>query len=160
DLFVQALDETVPLFDIGLVMLPDHILNKSGVHDTEERIIMQSHTTLGADLLRRVADAMGKAGEFLQTAIQVAQSHHEQWNGRGYPDRLVGDAIPLAARIMAVIDAYDALRTRRSYQPTLPHEAACELILESSPGKHDPRLLAAFRRCAAKFDEIHARIAD
>jgi response regulator RpfG family c-di-GMP phosphodiesterase/serine/threonine protein kinase len=158
--FVQTLEQAVPLFDIGQVALPDHILSKSGAHDPEERIILQSHTTLGADLLRRVADAMGKAGEFLQTAIQIARSHHEQWNGKGYPDRLGGDEIPLAARITALADTYEALRSRRSYQPTLPHEAACEVILEASPGKHDPRLLAAFRRCAAKFDEIHGRISD
>jgi response regulator RpfG family c-di-GMP phosphodiesterase len=158
--FIRMLEQCVPLYDIGTIALPDHVLHKSGVLDPEERIIMQSHTTQGADLLQRVAETMGKAGEFLRMAMQVARSHHEQFNGKGYPDRLSEDQIPLAARIVAVVDSYEAMRSRRSYQPTLPHEAACEVILEASPGKYDPRVLEAFRRCSDKFETTYQQISD
>ncbi|MFL5339570.1 MAG: protein kinase domain-containing protein [Gemmataceae bacterium] len=158
--FVQSLEYFAPLYDLGMIALPDHILHKSGALDPQERIIMQSHTTMGADLLQRVAESMGPAGDFLAMAKDLAQFHHEQFNGKGYPDRLAGDEIPLSARIMAIADSYDALRNRRNYQPVLPHDSACELILEASPGKYDPRLLEAFKACAAKFDGIFQQITD
>ncbi len=158
--FIRNLEQCVPLYDVGTIALPDHILHKSGVLDPEERIIMHSHTTQGMELLQRVAETMGKAGEFLKLPIQVARHHHEQYNGKGYPDRLAGDQIPLAARLVSLVDCYEAMRSRRSYQPTLPHEAACEVILEASTGKFDPAILSAFRRCMDKFESIHQQISD
>jgi len=158
--FIQNLEQAVPLYDIGTIALPDHVVHKTGPLDPEERIVMQSHTTQGYELLQRVAESMGKPGEFLGMAMQLARSHHEQFNGKGYPDRLLSDGIPLAARIMTVIDTYEALRARRSYQPTLPHQTACEMILEASPGKFDPRLLEALRRCADKFDATFRQVID
>jgi putative two-component system response regulator len=150
----------VPLYDVGTIALPDHVLHKSGVLEPEERIIMQSHTTQGMELLQRVAETMGKSGEFLKLSIQIARYHHEQFNGKGYPDRLAGEQIPLGARLVAVIDSYEAMRSRRSYQPTLPHDAACEVILEASTGKFDPAVLAAFRRCKDKFETVYQQISD
>src|SRR5260370_29655236 len=158
--FVQTVEYYAPVYDLGLAALPDHIVQKWGILEPEERIIMQSHTTLGADLLQCVADAMGPAGAFLEMARELARHHHEQFNGKGYPDRLAGDEIPLSAPIMAFADSYDALRSRRNYRPVLSHESACEVILEASPGKFDPRLVEAFQTCAAKFDAVFQQIVD
>lgn len=156
--FLSDFELFTPLADIGLTLLPDHIVHKFGVLEPEERIIFQSHTTVGAELLQRMCESMGAFGEFLQPAIRLARSHHEQFNGKGFPDRLEGEAIPLEARLFTIIDNYESLRTRRSSQPALPHAAACEVILEASEGKYDPRLLQAFRKVAARFGEIHQRV--
>jgi putative two-component system response regulator len=107
-----------------------------------------------------MAESMGAFGEFLQPAIRLARSHHEQFNGKGYPDQLEGDAIPLEARLFSIIDAYESLRTRRHHQPALPHTTACQVILEASEGKYDPRLLQAFRKVAPRFGEIYQKVQD
>jgi putative two-component system response regulator len=158
--FIQSLEYFAPLYDLGLVALPDHLLHDSGVLELEERIVFQTHPVLGSDILEKVSDAMGPAGDFLATAREIVRSHHEQHNGKGYPDQLSGEEIPLSARIMAIADSYDALRSRRQFQPGLPHSAACEVILHGSPGKFHPELLTAFQSCAAKFDEIFQQISE
>jgi response regulator RpfG family c-di-GMP phosphodiesterase/serine/threonine protein kinase len=157
--FIQLLECSAPLHDIGKVGLPDHILAKQGALETAERLILQSHTTLGAETLQRVAHRHGSALAFLQMAIDIARHHHEHYDGTGYPDRLVGDAIPLAARIFAIGDVYDAMRSRQPYKPPLAHGAAMEIILEGSPGKFDPALLVAFERCAANFERTYQDLA-
>jgi putative two-component system response regulator len=159
-MFVQSLEYFAPLYDLGLVALPDHLLRKSGLMEMEERLVYQTHATLGSEIIEKVADAMGPAGDFLALARQIVRHHHEQYNGKGYPDRLAGDEIPLAARIIAIVDTYDMLRSRRQFQSGLPHGAACEVVLEASPGKFDPNLLIAFKACAARFDEIFQQIPD
>jgi putative two-component system response regulator len=159
--FVQDLEKAAPLHDIGFIALPDHILQKPGKLDDDERIIMQSHTVIGAQLLRRVADAYGRrAGSFLYTAVDVVRHHHESYDGTGYPDRLAGDAIPLSARIVALADVYDARRSRRAYRPALPHGTTMQVILESGRNRFDPRLLEAFRHCAPEFERVFSQIPD
>lgn len=158
--FVADFEHFIPLADIGLAILPDHIIHKVGVLEPEERLILQSHTVVGAELLQQMAESMGAFGEFLQPAIRLARSHHEQFNGKGYPDQLEGDAIPLEARLFSIIDAYESLRTRRHHQPALPHTTACQVILEASEGKYDPRLLQAFRKVAPRFGEIYQKVQD
>src|SRR5262249_54021665 len=108
--FLETLDLGVPLHDVGKVGLPDHILHKPGKLDPDERVLMQTHTLLGAELLQAVAQEHGSALAFLDTATRIARHHHERWDGEGYPDRLAGEDIPLAARVVAVADVYDALR--------------------------------------------------
>jgi response regulator RpfG family c-di-GMP phosphodiesterase len=152
--YIRALEDAVPLHDIGKAALPDHILNKPGPLAPEERVLMQAHTTIGADTLREVARQHPFATAFLHTAIDIARSHHERWDGTGYPDRLAGDEIPLAARIAAIADVYDALRSRRVYKPGLSHHTASLTILDGSPGHFDPALLEVFRRVAPQFDRI------
>jgi response regulator RpfG family c-di-GMP phosphodiesterase len=152
--YIQMLECCAPLHDIGKAGLPDHILGKSGNWDAEERLMMQSHTILGAETLQRVAQRHGSAVAFLQMAIDIARSHHERYDGKGYPDRLAGNVIPLAARILAIGDVYDGLRCRRTYKPALPHDAALQLMLEDSSGQFDPVLLHAFQRCAPQFEQI------
>src|SRR5262249_43333268 len=149
DVFLQLLDCCSPLHDIGKVALPDHILLKPGKLEAEERLLMQTHTTIGADILKRVAEQHGPALGFLTMAIDIARHHHERYDGTGYPDRLAGNDIPLAARIVTVGDVYDALRTPRKWKPALSHAAAVQVMTDISTGQFDPLLVQAFQRCAA-----------
>jgi response regulator RpfG family c-di-GMP phosphodiesterase len=158
--FVQTLEACSPLHDIGKVGLPDSVLKKPGKLTAEERLVMQTHTELGSDTLKDVARKYGFAAGFLQIGADLARSHHERWNGTGYPDGLAGDEIPLAARFLAVADVYDALRSRRVYKPALPHNTSVMTILEGSPGHFDPKLLTVFQRCVPKFEQIYREFGD
>jgi len=158
--FVHLLECCAPLKDIGKVGLPDHILLKPGKLEADERIIMQSHTIIGAETLKKVAKLHGSAVAFLQMAIDIARHHHERFDGKGYPDRLQGNAIPLAARVVAICDVYDALRCRRTYRPALSHAAAMQVITEASQGQFDPGLLTAFEKCSADFERIHREVTE
>ena len=157
--FIDMLECCAPLHDIGKVALPDHILLKPGKLTSDERILMQTHTVVGADILQRVAEQHSFAAAFLQTAFDITRHHHERFDGAGYPDRLAGTAIPLSARIVSIGDVYDALRSRRVYKPALSHAATLQIMLES-PGQFDPALLDVFQRCAGKFEKIYRDMAD
>jgi putative two-component system response regulator len=152
--FVRHLEDAAPLHDIGKAALPDGVLNKPGPLTPEERTLMQSHTTIGAETLREVLRRYPFATAFLSTAIDLARSHHERWDGTGYPDRLAGTDIPLSARLLAVADVYDALRAERVYKSGLTHATAVRAITEKSPGHFDPALLDVFARCADEFDRV------
>jgi putative two-component system response regulator len=152
--FVRTLEDCAPLHDIGKAALPDGILKKAGPLTPEERAVMQTHTAIGAETLRAVAREHPFAVGFLQMAVDIARSHHERWDGAGYPDRLAGEGIPLAARLLAVADVYDALRARRVYKPGLSHDTATRIMTDESPGHFDPALIGVFRGCAAEFDRI------
>jgi response regulator RpfG family c-di-GMP phosphodiesterase len=152
--YIDTLECCVPLHDIGKVGLPEHILFNPGKLGGDERILMQTHTRSGSDLLKEVSQQQNATAlSFLQTAIEICRHHHERFDGKGYPDKLSGTRIPLAARLVAVGDVYDALRSHRVYKPALAHEMAVELILESK-GHFDPNLLKAFQRCHQNFDRI------
>src|SRR5262249_43123649 len=112
------------------------------------------------ETLKEVARQHGSGMAFLHLAIDVARHHHERYDGTGYPDQLVGNAIPLAARLLAIADVYDALRSQRVYKPGLSHAEAMRMILEDSPGQFDPALLQAFQRSAGAFDRIFTEWAD
>jgi HD-GYP domain-containing protein (c-di-GMP phosphodiesterase class II) len=135
-------------------------LVKPGKLDADERFAIQTHTTVGAEVMQNVSRQHGFAAAFLQTAIDIARSHHERWDGRGYPDRLAGLNIPLSARIVAVADVYDALRSRRPHKPALSHAAAVQVLTEASPGQFDPQILPAFLQQHQRFDEIYKKYAD
>jgi response regulator RpfG family c-di-GMP phosphodiesterase len=149
--FIDMVVCCAPLHDVGKVGLPDHILLKPGKLAPDERVLMQAHTTLPAEILAELSQEYGSARAFLQMASDVARHHHERHDGTGYPDRLAGAAIPLAARLVSIADVYDALRCRRSYKPALSHQAAAQLIHESSGTQFDPALVEIFRRCADRF---------
>ncbi len=153
--FIEMMECCAPLHDIGKLGLPDHILLKPGKLSADERILMQTHTTIGAETLQQVAQHHGFALGFLQMAIDITRHHHERYDGMGYPDRLVGDAIPLSARIVTLCDVYDALRSRRVYKPALSHTAALQLMNETSAGHFDPVLLQVFNRSATQFAKIY-----
>jgi response regulator RpfG family c-di-GMP phosphodiesterase len=152
--FIEILDCCVPFHDIGAIGLPEYLVMKPGKFTLEERLLMQTHTTLGAEMLQRVANEHGYAPEFFQMAVAITRHHHERFDGSGYPDGLAGTAIPLAARIVAIADVFDALRSRRFYKPPLPHNVAVQVVLEGSPGQFDPALIDCFRSCQEDFDQI------
>ena len=147
--FIDMLEACAPLHDIGQVALPDHILHKAGKLDAGRT----PHHAVAHDHRRRHPARKSPSGTapplgFLQMAIDIARHHHEAYDGTGYPDRLAGAAIPLAARLVALADVYDALRSRRPQRPPLAHLLAVELITGSMPNRFDPHLLAIFRQHA------------
>jgi response regulator RpfG family c-di-GMP phosphodiesterase len=162
--FIQLLEGAAPLHDIGMIGLPEHLLLKPGRLAPDERIQMQTHTTIGAEILQKAARKHSFAGAFLQMAIDIVRHHHERWDGKGYPDRLVGNDIPLAARLVALADVYDALRSRRPHKPALAHTAAVEVMTEEgqcvSVGQFDPVLLHVFQRCSPVMEQIFKELPD
>lgn len=146
--FVRVLALAAPLHDVGKIGVPDSILNKPGKLDAGERAIMQQHAVIGAEIL---ADG---DSDLVRMAAAVAASHHERWDGTGYPHGLSGSSIPLSARITAVADVFDALCSERSYKPAWPIEAAREEILRSAGSHFDPTCVAAFDRAWARISAI------
>jgi response regulator RpfG family c-di-GMP phosphodiesterase len=160
DEFIGMLERCVLLHDIGKVAIPDHVLLKPGKLDPEERSIMESHTTLGANILEAVARQHGACLAFLQMAIEIVRHHHERWDGTGYPDGLVGDSIPLAARMVTIADVYDAMRSKLVYKPGLSHSAVRRLMGYAAPGHFDPALIVAFQLSEANFEHIFEQTKD
>jgi putative two-component system response regulator len=157
---VDLLFKSAPLHDIGKVGIPDRILLKPGKLTPDEFEIMKTHTTLGRDAIEQAERQLGTPVEFLRFAKEIAYAHQEKWDGSGYPEGLVGDGIPISARLMALADVYDALISRRVYKPPFPHEKAVEIILEGS-GKHfDPDIVDAFMEIRDEFRAIARRYAD
>ena len=152
---VDALAKAAPLHDIGKVAIPDAVLLKPGPLTADEWVLMRTHTTQGADLLQRAAHRLGdRAGSMLQFGMQIARHHHERWDGTGYPDGLAGEAIPIAARLMAVADVYDALISRRPYKAAMSHEAAMAWIEEQSGSHFDPTLVRAIHAVQSQLGAI------
>jgi cyclic di-GMP phosphodiesterase len=158
--FIKILGVCTPLHDIGKVGLPDHILRKPGELTVDERLIMETHTVIGYETLKAVARQHAFARGLLEMAMDIARHHHEHYDGRGYPDRLAGDAIPLAARLVAVCDVYDALRSPRVYKAALPHDEVIAMITQHSGSQFDPGLVALLPGCAAQFDRIYLQSMD
>ena len=157
--YIDNLAKSAPLHDIGKVGIPDTVLCKPGRFEPHEYELMKKHSEYGASVLRR-AEAKLSFASFLRTAIDIAQSHHERWDGKGYPTGLQGEDIPLSARIMAVADIYDALRSRRRYKGPFPHEECCELIAQDAGKALDPLVVEAFLRREKVFLEVSRRLAD
>jgi len=127
--------------------------------EADEFKIMQTHTTLGAATLEAV-HSQYPSGAFIKTGIEIAKHHHEKWNGAGYPDGLSGTAIPLSARIMSLVDVYDALRARRPYKEPFSHEKSRSIIMEGSGTGFDPQLVEIFAQIHQKFDAKYNALAD
>jgi HD-GYP domain-containing protein (c-di-GMP phosphodiesterase class II) len=143
DDYRAAMRKAAPLHDLGKIGVPDSILLKPGRLSPPEVEIMHRHCQIGADCIRSVLGRTSDAG-FLRMALDITSAHHEWYDGTGYPIGLAGDAIPLAARIVALADVYDALRMERPYKPAMPHREAREIIVSSSGRQFDPRIVAAF----------------
>ncbi len=156
--FLGLLGQCVPLHDIGKIGLPDEVLLKPAALTVSERALVQTHTVIGDRILEGLAKEYGTALEFLGMARAIVRHHHERYDGKGYPDRLAGAAIPAAARLVAVADVYDALRRERSYKPALPHDEAVYILLRKSPGQFDPDLLKALETCHPEFERAYAAI--
>jgi putative two-component system response regulator len=148
---IQLLVKSAPLHDIGKVGMPDAIRLKPGPLTPQEWAIMQTHTTLGAEAIEKTEAALQQPVPFLATAKEIARWHHERWDGKGYPDGLAGEAIPLSARLMALADVYDALVSTRVYKPACTTEEARRMI-EQERGRHfDPDVVDAFLEAYDEF---------
>jgi response regulator RpfG family c-di-GMP phosphodiesterase len=157
---IDILFKYAPLHDIGKVGIPDHILLKPGRLDPDEFEIMKTHTALGHSAIENAEKRLGTKVEFLACAKEIALNHHEKWDGSGYPNGLVGNAIPISARLMAVADVYDALTSRRVYKDAMPHDQAIAIIVEGR-GKHfDPHVVDAFAGIVGEFNAIAHRYSD
>jgi len=161
DHFVENLFHASALHDIGKVGIPDGILLKARTLTSNESRIMKTHSAIGASTLEAVMASYPK-NLLVRMGVQVARSHHERWDGTGYPDGLSGEAIPLAARILIVADQYDALRNKRPYKPAFDAAKTYAILVEgdgrSDPRHLDPRVLAAFKTIAEDFEEIHEEL--
>ncbi len=157
---IQAIFKSAPLHDIGKVGIPDRILLKPGRLEPHEIEIMKTHTTLGYNAILNAERALGTPVEFLSFAMDIALSHQEKWDGSGYPQGLAGDAIPIAARLMAVADVYDALICRRIYKRAMSHEGAVQIMLEGRGTHFDADILDAFIAIQTEFLAIAQRFAD
>lgn len=154
---IELLTRSAPLHDIGKVGIPDSILLKKGPLTAEEFEIMKQHTVLGFKALQKAEQHISHQKEsFLSFACQIAHSHHERWDGAGYPEGLAGKEIPLAARIMALADVYDALTSVRTYKDAYSHEVARDIIVEGCGTQFDPDVVDAFLRTEKRILRIKA----
>lgn len=151
--FIDCIQHASPLHDIGKVAIPDSILLKPGKLTPEEFEKMKSHTVIGAEHMQIVFNKYAD-NPFIGMGIEIALYHHERWDGKGYPDGLVGRNIPLSARIMAVADFYDALRSNRCYRKGFDHEKVKEMLLEGDGTHFDPEVIKAFLVLEEKFSHI------
>ncbi len=157
---IELLYDTAPLHDIGKVGIPDSVLQKTSRLTEEEFAIMQTHTTLGGKALELAERECGTGGRFLSLARAIALTHHECWDGAGYPQGLKGEDIPLGGRLMAVADVYDALRSERCYKHSMSHEEAVTVIRMERGKQFDPDIVDAFLALEKKFCDISGRFAD
>ncbi|WP_379655186.1 CHASE2 domain-containing protein [Pseudoxanthomonas sp. UC19_8] len=157
--YIDLLFLSAPLHDIGKVGVPDHILLKPGALTPEELVIMRRHAEYGRQIILSTSGRI-EGDNFLQIAGDIAATHHEKWDGSGYPAGLKGQEIPLSGRIMAVADIYDALISRRCYKDPFPHERAKAMMLELRGTTFDPVVLDAFFEIEAEVLQIAARYRD
>ena len=141
---IDVISNAAALHDIGKIAIPDAILNKPGSLTPEEMAIMKTHTTVGADLIVRLKYAADT--KYLKYAYNICLSHHERWDGNGYPSGLKGDEIPICAQVTGIIDAFDALTNKRSYKNALSYETAVNMICNGECGALSPKLLECFKQ--------------
>ncbi|MEG6615449.1 HD domain-containing phosphohydrolase [Peptococcaceae bacterium 1198_IL3148] len=157
DDYVDNIFKASPLHDIGKVGIPDSILLKPGKLSTEEFEIMKTHTVIGANTLLEVKKKYPD-NKFLELGISITRFHHERWDGSGYPDGLSGQDIPLSARIMAIVDVYDALRSKRVYKEAHSHEESMKIIKQGEGSHFDPEILQVFVQNEARFNAIYEQL--
>ncbi|HWQ09825.1 MAG TPA: two-component system response regulator [Holophaga sp.] len=157
---IGLLYKSAPLHDIGKVGIPDRILLKPGRLEPSEFEIMKRHPILGREAIEHAEQSLGMPVEFLALAKEIALSHHEKWDGTGYPEGLSGDDIPISARLMAVADVYDALISRRIYKEGISHDAAFQILVEGAGTHFDPDVVQAFTVLSHEFRTIAERFSD
>ncbi len=151
--YIETIYYASPMHDIGKVGIPECVLLKKGGLTPEEWEVVKTHTTIGAKILRN------SNSPYLKMAEEIALTHHEKWDGSGYPKGLKGENIPVSGRIMNIVDQYDALRSRRPYKPVMDHERVVDILtagdVKSMPKHFDPQVFEAFMRSSGMFREIY-----
>jgi len=150
--FAQMLRRAAPMHDVGKVGIPDAILKKPGAYTPEDRLVMNEHAKMGADILGRSRVPL------FQLAAEVAWTHHERWDGGGYPRSLAGDAIPLSGRIVAVVDFFDALTMDRCYRKAFADDVALQMLVAQRGRAFDPAVVDVFLTHAAALIELRDAI--
>ncbi len=145
------------LLDMGKMGVPDSVIQKEGKYTDEEFLAMKNHTIYAADAIQKYSYLLPNS-DFVLYIYQMARYHHERWDGNGYPDRLMGNNIPILARILAVADVYDALINKRSYRQAISHEQAYNIICQGSGTQFDPQVIASFQRVHLAFYEMTRQI--
>jgi putative two-component system response regulator len=163
DAFLEDIFHASPLHDIGKIGIPDYVLLKTMSLTPEETHIMQTHTLIGAHILADIFSRFPNNG-FVKLGMEMARSHHEKWDGAGYPEGLAGEKIPLSARILILADQYDALRSKRPYKPALDAGRTFAILTEGDgqtlPSHFDPRVLDAFKTVIPEFETIYEAYRD
>jgi len=157
--FIEELYFACPLHDIGKIAIPDNILLKPDKLTEEEFEVMKSHTTIGAKNLASVLTKYPK-NAFIRAGLSIARSHHEWWDGTGYPDGSKREDISLYARIMTVADVYEALRSNKCYRKAVSHKEACETIIDAAGSQFDPYVIEAFEQLSEQFERVSNEKAD
>ena len=151
--FMTDVVRSAPLHDVGKIHIPDRILNKPGKLTDEEYAIMKTHTTAGKKIMDHTISTV-EGDSYLKEARNMAAYHHERWDGKGYPEGLHGEVIPLSARIMAVADVFDALASPRVYKPAFPLEKALAILQEGSGTQFDPKCVEVFMESLPQVKEV------
>ena len=157
---IDTLYKSAPLHDIGKIGIPDYILLKNSELSSEEFEIMKTHTTLGKEAIEHAEVQLGFEIDFLKIVKEIAYSHHEKYDGTGYPLGLKGEDIPISARLMAVADVYDALISERVYKSSMSHEDAIKIMKEGRGTHFDPDILDVFLELERDFDQIAKKLTD
>ncbi|MBL8579167.1 MAG: HD domain-containing protein [Mesorhizobium sp.] len=157
---IDLLYKSAPLHDIGKVGIPDRIMLKPGKLDADEFAVMKTHAELGWAAISKAERNLGTCGSFFRVAKEIAWTHHERWDGSGYPRGLRGRQIPLPGRLMAIADVYDALVSKRVYKPAIPHADAVGIIIGERGRHFDPDLVDVFVDVAPTFDIIFQGMSD
>lgn len=150
--YAQLLRKAAPMHDIGKIGIPDNVLKKPGPFTPEERLVMNRHPDIGADILGKSRIAL------FQMASEIALTHHERWDGQGYPNQLAGQAIPLSGRIVTIVDFYDALTMDRVYRPAFSHEKAMNMLMAESGKAFDPALVDCFMQHSDDLRAVRERV--
>lgn len=151
--YINDVVKSAPLHDIGKVGVADGILNKPGKLTAEEFDEIKKHSKSGAEVLETAEEGLNFQS-YLKIAIQLVRHHHERWDGKGYPEGLSGDDIPLSAQIMAIADVYDALRSERCYKKGFSHQKTCDIIEQESGKQFSPDIVDAFIKSKNTFEQI------
>jgi putative two-component system response regulator len=156
--FCECIHYASPMHDIGKIAIPDRILFKPGKLSADEWEIMKTHAELGSKMLE------GVDSPYLSMGRDIAMSHHERWDGTGYPKGLAGEATPLSARLMCIADVYDALRSKRPYKDAIDHATTVRIITRGDgrtlPGHFDPRVLGAFVAVQSQLRDLYEQLTD
>lgn len=156
---IELIWHSAPLHDIGKIAIPDSILLKTAKLTSEEFEIMKKHAIYGSDAIKRTQEVLA-GNTFLNFASEIAEFHHEKWDGSGYPHGLRGALIPLSARIMAIADVYDACISERPYKAPIPHENVVQIIKDGAGSHFDPELVSLFVEFNEEFNQIGLQYKD